>query len=202
MSLSTLITFLVGRDITGVSSANPLPVTGTVAETVADGADVTIGAKADAANTATDTTPITAMSVWKQISKSIQALVTANHADLTAATPAGANAIGDVGVTPRSARLTVAAINFSSSGDNTIIAAGTGAQTIKVYRMELTVAAATALTIKDGAVTEGARTLFAGGGLSWDYDSEPWSTGAAATAWKINSSNAVQVSGRIWYLVS
>jgi hypothetical protein len=42
------------------------------AVTVADGADVTQGAKADAKSTATDTTPISVMSVLKQISASIQ----------------------------------------------------------------------------------------------------------------------------------
>lgn len=53
------------------------------AVTVADGADVTLGAKADARSTATDTTPITAMSVWKQISASAQAIATAIAAALT-----------------------------------------------------------------------------------------------------------------------
>lgn len=43
------------------------------AVTVADGADVTQGAKADAKSTATDTTPITTMQVLKQISASVQA---------------------------------------------------------------------------------------------------------------------------------
>ena len=43
------------------------------AATIADGADVTLGAKADAKSTATDTTPISAMSVLKQISASVQA---------------------------------------------------------------------------------------------------------------------------------
>ena len=42
------------------------------ASTEADGANVTLGAKADAKSTATDTTPITAMSVLKQISASVQ----------------------------------------------------------------------------------------------------------------------------------
>ena len=42
-----------------------------------DGWNVTAGAKADAAASTTDTTPITQMSVEKQISKSVQALVTA-----------------------------------------------------------------------------------------------------------------------------
>ena len=49
----------------------------TFASTIADGADVTEGAKADAAATNTDTTPLTAMSVRKQISKSIQAAAAA-----------------------------------------------------------------------------------------------------------------------------
>lgn len=40
----------------------------------ADGAIATLGAKADAANTATDTTSVSAISIWKQISASIQTL--------------------------------------------------------------------------------------------------------------------------------
>ncbi len=47
------------------------------AATEADGANVTLGAKADAKSTATDTTPITAMSALKQVSASTQATVTA-----------------------------------------------------------------------------------------------------------------------------
>jgi hypothetical protein len=48
-------------------SGTPLPVS------AADGGNVTFGAKADAKNAATDTTPITFMSVIKQVSASIQA---------------------------------------------------------------------------------------------------------------------------------
>lgn len=43
------------------------------AMTVADGANVTQGAKADAKSTATDTTPVTIVSILKQISASVQA---------------------------------------------------------------------------------------------------------------------------------
>jgi hypothetical protein len=49
----------------------------TINSLAADGGMVTIGAKADAKSTATDTTAVTAMSVWKQISASVQALNTA-----------------------------------------------------------------------------------------------------------------------------
>lgn len=55
---------------------------------VADGASVTLGAKADAKSTATDTTAITAMSVWKQISASAQAIATSIAGTLTVATHA------------------------------------------------------------------------------------------------------------------
>lgn len=51
--------------------------------TIADGADVTLGAKADAKSTATDTTPITIMSVLKQISASIQAAASSLAGTLT-----------------------------------------------------------------------------------------------------------------------
>jgi hypothetical protein len=57
---------------------NPFQAGGSIgntsfASTVADGANVTLGAKADAKSTATDTTPISAISVLKQISASVQA---------------------------------------------------------------------------------------------------------------------------------
>lgn len=62
---------VIGHVIT--DSGSTTAVTGNVAGTVADGANVTLGAKADAKSTATDTTAITAMQVLKQISASVQA---------------------------------------------------------------------------------------------------------------------------------
>lgn len=68
-------TNVIGHVITDTGSTTA--VTGTVtisgAVTEADGANTTLGAKADAKSTATDTTAITAMSVLKQISASVQA---------------------------------------------------------------------------------------------------------------------------------
>lgn len=62
------------QPVSGTVTANG--GTGNFASTVADGANVTLGAKADAANTATDTTAVSGISVLKQISKSVQQLVT------------------------------------------------------------------------------------------------------------------------------
>lgn len=53
------------------------------AVTIADGADVTLGAKANAKSAATDATPITIMSVLKQISFSIQAAAASLASALT-----------------------------------------------------------------------------------------------------------------------
>jgi hypothetical protein len=50
----------------------------------ADGAITTIGAKTDAANTATDTTSVSGISIWKQISKSVQAIATSIAGTITA----------------------------------------------------------------------------------------------------------------------
>lgn len=52
------------------------------ATTIADGASVTLGSKADAKSTATDTTAVTIMSVLKQVSASIQTVATAVSASL------------------------------------------------------------------------------------------------------------------------
>lgn len=63
-----------------VTSGVPTAGTGTVMtlnSINADGGLVTLGAKADAKSTATDTTAITLMSVMKQVSASVQALATA-----------------------------------------------------------------------------------------------------------------------------
>jgi hypothetical protein len=59
-----------------------------VQATEADGANTTLGAKADAKSTATDTTAVSAMSVWKQISASAQAIATSIAGTLTVATHA------------------------------------------------------------------------------------------------------------------
>ncbi len=66
---------VIGHVITDTGSTTA--VTGNVATTVADAANVTFGAKVDVKASTSDATPISAMSVWKQISFSIQAAVTA-----------------------------------------------------------------------------------------------------------------------------
>lgn len=109
--MTHLVAVVVGRDETPVSSANPMPVSGTVA----DGANVTFGAKADAANAATNTTAITAMSIWKQISLSIQAAAASLAATLTV-TPAKSSTGTQSSVAGSASAVTILAANASRLG--------------------------------------------------------------------------------------
>lgn len=62
-------------DATNPDICTPIDATKGMGVNELDGSNVTIGAKADAKSTATDTTPLTIMSVLKQISASVQSLV-------------------------------------------------------------------------------------------------------------------------------
>lgn len=116
----------------------------------ADGAIATMGAKADAKSTATDTTAITAMQVWKQISASVQAIATSIAGTLTVAThavtqsgtwnvtvnaaiAAGTNLLGKVGfdqTTPG----TTNAVSIAQLGSTTI-ATGNGTSSAGALRV-------------------------------------------------------------------
>ena len=99
--------------------------------------------------------------------------------------------------------LTQAAISFSSSGDNTVVSA-TASQVTRVYRLLLNANATTTLTFKDGAATSlsGAMAFDFRLPLVLPYSQRAYYTTTANTAFIINSTDAVQVSGTIWYIKS
>ena len=103
--------------------------------------------------------------------------------------------------TPYTGFTIAASVNASSSGDNTIIAGSTGLIT-RVYRIFLVIGGSTALTFKDGASNSytGAMTFASGGSLVLDFQAEPWFIGTAGNGFVINSSNAVQISGTVYYV--
>lgn len=99
-SISAKLRFIAGTGIpiTGTVTVGSHAVTnaGTFAvqDSVADGANVVLGSKADAKSAATDTTAITIMQVLKQISASIQGTLTVgSHAVTNAGTFATQSAI-------------------------------------------------------------------------------------------------------------
>lgn len=99
------------------------------------------------------------------------------------------------------------AIDFAGAGDNTVVA-GVVNEKVRVFQMFFVVAGATVITIKDGASIDltGPMTFPSGGGSfvldfvrgSREAD-QPWFTTSEGNAFVINSSNAVQVSGRAYF---
>lgn len=108
--------------------------------------------------------------------------------------------MGSVTLYPRLPLLSRAVINFAGSGDNSIIAADT-VNRIVIHRIWLVCGAATNLTFKDNLVSPAAIPMGANGGLTFDATGEPWFITNINTAFIINSSNAVQVSGEVYYLL-
>lgn len=91
-------TNVIGHTIN--DSGSTTAVTGNVAGTIADAANVTFGAKADAKSSATDSTAITAMQIWKEISFMLQnpasvAVTNAGTFAVQAAITAAINSIAD-----------------------------------------------------------------------------------------------------------
>lgn len=103
--------------------------------------------------------------------------------------------------------LNIADFSTSSSGDTTAIAAVTGRR-IRVYALTLENTDGTtdtSITFKDGSTAYNATTVFiaSGGGSyelgtlqapNWVYESS-----TQGSAFVINSSAAVALTGRIWY---
>ncbi len=97
-------------------------------------------------------------------------------------------------------QLQSAAISFSGSGANVVIAAISG-KVVRVYRLFLVVGGATNLTMQDTSASafSGALPMTANGAITLDFESEPWFTTAAGNGFAMNSSSGVQVSGTVYY---
>ncbi len=109
--------------------------------------------------------------------------------------------MAQVGIAPNPTFLSRAAITFSGSGDNALVAAVAG-QIVQVYRIFFVVGGTTNLTFKDGASTSlsGAMPFIANGAMVLDNSGDPWFTTTAGNAFILNSSSGVQISGTVYYL--
>lgn len=100
------------------------------------------------------------------------------------------------------ARTSSVAVNFSSSGVNTIVA-GAASTKVRVYRLIIVATGATNITFQDDngspVLFTGAIPLQANGSITLDFSDEAWFTTTTAKGFTINSSNAVQVSGIVYY---
>jgi hypothetical protein len=93
-----------------------------------------------------------------------------------------------------------AAINFSSSGDNTVVAAQTIGP-VNVYGLFFTVAGATNIVFKDGSTALSGAVVLTGNGsaMTLQINDEPYFQCQPGDAFVMNSSNAVAVTGTVYY---
>lgn len=108
--------------------------------------------------------------------------------------------MGSLYLYSRFSNLNRVSINFSASGDQTIISAD-ATRRIIIYRLWLVVAGATALTFKDSLASPAAISLAANEGITFDASGEPWFATNVNQAFIINSSLAVGVGGIAYYAV-
>lgn len=183
-------------------SGSTTAVTGNVASTVADGANVTLGAKADAKNTATDTTAISIMSVLKQISASVQAPPS------QAVTNAGTFAVQAASTLAAETTKVIGTVNISSSQT---VGLAAGAQVIGALTANQSINTAqvnggTTVTSVTGIQDVMPRKRTGSTGLSPNYSanritSKTTTTPTAATAYISAITIACSAAGTAWTLV-
>lgn len=96
-----------------------------------------------------------------------------------------------------------AVIDASAAGDNVIVA-GVPGRTIRVFRLFFVVGGDTIITIKDGAaiVFTGPMFLTTGGSVVLDFTDQHWFATHDGNNFVIESANAVEIAGRIYYTMS
>ena len=98
-----------------------------------------------------------------------------------------------------SPRVKPAAINFVASGDNIVVASST--RPVSVQGVAFTVAGATNITFKNGSTAQSGAIQFTGAGASMTLPLSDlvYFFAVPGNDFIINSSQAVQVSGTLWY---
>jgi hypothetical protein len=101
---------------------------------------------------------------------------------------------------PEIEKFKVIALNISSSGDNTVIAAPSSGP-INVWKMCVTAAGAVNFIFKNGSTAQSGAYVMAGAGssLTFLYDGSPWSWADPGNAWIINLSGSVGLTGQVFY---
>lgn len=96
-------------------------------------------------------------------------------------------------------QLTSAAINFSNTGANTVVAAVTGRR-IRVWKMNFTCTTASNLTFEDGSTAlSGAYDLQANGSIFFPYDSAPYYETTIGAGFVISQSGTSSIQGTVYY---
>lgn len=105
--------------------------------------------------------------------------------------------------TPSLGQTTIDNNTFSGAGANVIIPA-VAAQTVRIYRMLLTVSGVTNVEFMDGASTvlAGPFPMINGGSIILDDSGEPWFITSEGNAFEVNLSSGVSTCCVVWYTQS
>lgn len=107
--------------------------------------------------------------------------------------------MGGVNISPTTRTLSSLAYTTASSGDIAAVPAVAG-QIIRVYRLLLVIGGTTNITFKDGTTAlTGALPFVVNNQLLLPFDGEPWFTTSQSGQFTINGSQAVQVSGIVYF---
>jgi len=122
------------------------------------------------------------------------------NTQLTAILTAIQNGVSAVNNASYPVALSEIALNFSSSGDNTVITQASN-KTVKLYSLFLTVAGTTKLEFKDGQTLMTGPMTFSSSYPPFflDFRTQPWFTCSVTSPLVINNDSPVQVSGRAYY---
>jgi hypothetical protein len=95
------------------------------------------------------------------------------------------------------------AVSISSSGNNTVVAAGTASQIIRVYRLLLVPTAAVTITLQDGGSTalSGAMPLAANQVFLLPFDTDPWVITSPGNAFIAKLGSGVAVNGMCFFTI-
>ncbi len=97
----------------------------------------------------------------------------------------------------------LASIGTTSSVAISTPIAGVSLQTIRVFRMVLTVDAATTITFRDGSTNFGESYYLSGnGGFVLDLTNEPWYVTSAGNGFVIKQSGSANIGVRLWFTQS
>jgi hypothetical protein len=90
--------------------------------------------------------------------------------------------------------------NASASGVSPIVAA-VATRLLRIYKLALVVSAATVLTFEDtnGVELWGPLDFTAAGTIVLDFDTKPWFEPTRGLGFQMNSTNAVSITGGVYY---
>lgn len=102
---------------------------------------------------------------------------------------------------PRLHDLSVASIDTTTTGDNTIVS-GVADKRIIVHRIWFVCGGSTNITFKHGSTAfNGAANMSTNGGLTFDATGEPWFVTGKGEDFIINQSGTAQIGGMVYYTI-